>query len=332
MNTMPRRLPQPPAKRSTALPAVLMLAAALTLLVSCTFDLNYDKYAIVYGISDYATISDLTYTDDDARDMAALLTSQGFQVVSRITDNGSAPLFDTPQYEAHYDQLLTDFADAATIANLDQDDLFLFYFSGHGGQDLASSGTTENSPGTDRFDEIVALVNAAFDDEILLSDDELAGLLQAIPCVRKIIIIDACNSGGFIGNSLEADAIPPDFTPGSNSFLEIVGNAISLYNNFDTNGSDINPSDALMITASGERELSYELGDYENGVMTYFLLESATKGDRNGDNYITVSEAYHHIYNGINKNWNNSWNAMMSDVFFPRVSGGPVDYILFVKK
>ena len=66
---MLRRLSQPLAPRSPAVPALLILAAALTLLASCTLELDYDKYAIVYGISDYPVGGDLASTDDDARDM-----------------------------------------------------------------------------------------------------------------------------------------------------------------------------------------------------------------------------------------------------------------------
>ena len=65
--------------------------------------------------------------------------------------------------------------------------------------------------------------------------------------------------------------------------------------------------------------------------MTYFLLESAERGDVNGDNYITVSESYFYIYNHINKDWNPVAYLNGADVYFPHISGGPVDYILFTK-
>ena len=52
--------------------------------------------------------------------------------------------------------------------------------------------------------------------------------------------------------------------------------------------------------------------------------------DLNRDGYITVSESYNYIYRNINENFNAvAWP--FTDVFFPHVSGGPVDYILFVK-
>jgi hypothetical protein len=308
------------------------MVLGLVLLASCAFELDYDKYAIVYGVAEYPVSNVLTYTDDDAWEMAALLSAQGYQVTTRVTDDGAVDDLDPPNPpnidEASYDQLYRDFA--AVAAQADLDDLFVFYFSGHGGPG-ATTGM-EDAPGSDRYDEAVALVDDTLLNEILLWDDELAGLLRTIPCARKIVIIDACNSGGFVGNQLEADAIPPDFSKGSDGLFEIIGNTISLYSNFEDYGSDITPADALVIAAAGEREESYEDFSYENGVMTYFLLESAKYGDANGDSLITVSEAYYYVYRNINREFNPS--AALSpfqDVFFPHTSGGPVDYILFTK-
>ncbi|UCF97178.1 MAG: caspase family protein [Spirochaetaceae bacterium] len=306
----------------------ISLATVLALLAACTFDLNYDKYAIVYGISDYpGTADDLSSTDDDARDIEALLTSQGFQVIVRVTDDGT---IDDPDGgatanidEASYDQLTRDFQNVAAQADLD--DLFLFYFSGHGIQ--IPLVTSENTPGSDGEDEAIVLISDDLNLKVNLIDDDLAGLLRTIPCARRIVILDACYSGGFIGNSAEADAIPADYSQGSNGLFETLGDTIYLYANFQDYGSDIRPSDAVVIAASGEQDFAYESGG--NGVMTSYLLESATMGDLNSDGFVTVSEAYFYIYKNIDKYFNAVFWPY-TDVFFPHVSGGPVDYILFV--
>jgi hypothetical protein len=216
-------------------------------------------------------------------------------------------------------------ADRDTIAAVATiDDLFVFYFSGHGGQTIAgTNGGTENTPDSDSEEEYIALYDAG------LTDDELATLVRTIPCVRKVVILDACFSGGFIGNSLEADAIPPNYSEeGSNGLFGSLGNAIYLYANFQDYGSDIPPGEALVIAASGEQDYAYETDD--NGVMTGYLLESATLGDLNRDGYITVSESYFYIYRNINKYFNKLYGPS-GDAFFPHVSGGPVDYVLFTK-
>lgn len=302
---------------STLLPALILiagLAAGMALLGSCTFDLDYDKYAIVYGISDYPppglSSGDLSVADDDAVAMAALLTDQGFTVILQI------------DADATKTQLLSDFT-AFSGATTTLDDLFVFYFSGHGGQEVAGTGGgTENTPDSDDLEEFIAL----HDDE--LSDDELAVLLQGIPCARKVVILDACFSGGFISNALAADAIPPEYYDGPKGIFGTLGDAIYLYANFQDYGSDIPPSEALVIAATGEQDVAYETDD--NGVMTGFLLESATKADYNFDGYITVSESYFYIYRNINKRFNQLYGAS-GVAFFPHTSGGPVDYILFTK-
>ena len=297
---------------SALLPALLLtagLAAGMALLTSCTFDLDYDKYAIVYGISDYpGTANDLSVAHSDAEAMEALFIDQGFTVILK-TDAAATKT-----------ELLGDFT-AFSGATLD--DLFVFYFSGHGSQaDAGWDGGTETTPESDGLEEYIAL----YDDE--LTDDALAQLLRAIPCARKVVVLDACFSGGFISNALAADAIPPEYYDGPKGIFGTLGDAIYLYANFQDYGSDIPPGEALVIAATGEQDVAYETDD--NGVMTGFLLESATKADYNFDDYITVSESYFYIYKNINKRFNQLYGAS-GFAFFPHTSGGPVDYILFTK-
>ena len=295
--------------RSSPLPA-LILAGGLALLASCSFDLDYDKYAIVYGISDYPDpVTDLSVADDDALAMRDLLDDQGFEVIPYTRTDSAATS----------GQLVADRDSIAAVATID--DLFLFYFSGHGGQtDIV--GGMENTPDSDADDEYIVL------HDVGVTDDQLAQLLRAIPCARKVVILDACFSGGFISNALAADAIPPEYYDGPKGIFGTLGDAIYLYANFQDYGSDIPPGEALVIAATGEQDVAYETDD--NGVMTGFLLESAAEADYNFDGYITVSESYFYIYRNINKRFNKLYGDS-GVAFFPHTSGGPVDYILFVK-
>lgn len=320
---------------SRALPTQISSIAALASLAllfslsGCTLELDYDKYAIVFGISDYpGPAYDLSYCDEDALGMESLFLEQGYPPSNIYLEIDSTAT--RTNLEAHF----------STIAlKAKEEDLFIFYYSGHGGQRPEDPQTgSEETYGSDSLGEWIFLHDSIqYIDpnyvEVLseaISDDELAVLLRTIPCVRKIVIIDACNSGGFIGNVLEKDGIQADFSSGSDGAFANLSDAIYLYTNFDGYKSDISPADALVIAASGEREESFE-GLYDHGIMTYFLLESATKADMNGDDYITVSESYYYIYKSINANWNYTLNAQLYDVFFPHVSGGPIDYILFTK-
>jgi len=290
---------------------MLMMAAAL-LFGGCSFDLDYDRYAIVYGIADYAgDPNDLTYTDDDAVEMAALLTAQGYSVTLRT----SIPSNPTGVTQAQVD---SDFSNARAQAG--KDDLFLFFFSGHGGQD--SSGQFSEPPPGDDADEFIVLSDGTPGGDFYIIDNELGDLIASIPALKKIVIIDACHSGGMIGNSLEVDATPPDYTGTTDSSL---GQAISLWANFTGEAYDISPSDALVISASGESEYSWEGGiPYNHGFFTYFLLETPDHGDNNGDGYVTVTEAHYYIRSAL--------IHFFSDptmLYSPHVSGGPVDFVLF---
>jgi hypothetical protein len=294
--------------------AGLCLLAVVPL--GCVLDAPYDKYAIVYGISDYeGTGNDLQFADDDAQSMKALLESQGYNVSLQINSDATKN-----------NLLVSDIPIVASSAKAE--DLFVFYFSGHGGQ--GASGT-ENA-GSDSRDEWIYLYDSLADKTQTFNDDQLMAALSAIPCRRKVILLDSCNSGGFIGKGLDADGTPPSLLEGGQSRLATLADAISLYANFDGSSADIPPWEALVISASGERELSYEDGSpFNHGIFTYFLLQSESSGDRNGDGFVTVTEAYDYIRTQINNEWNLKY-GLPTAVFSPHVSGGPVDYVLFTAR
>jgi hypothetical protein len=95
-----------------------------------------DAYAIVVGISDYpGSTSDLLYCDDDAQDVYSML----------IND------FNFKTENVYYFQDSS--ASKSAISNafdliasqIREDDIFFFYYSGHGGAGTSSTGTTSYS-------------------------------------------------------------------------------------------------------------------------------------------------------------------------------------------
>ncbi|GAH07678.1 unnamed protein product, partial [marine sediment metagenome] len=216
------------------------------------------------------------------------------------------------------DNMIADFDTAKAQAG--KDDLFLFFFSGHGGQ--ATQDQFSEPPPGDDADEYIVLSDGDGGANYYIYDNELGNLIASIPALKKIVIIDACNSGGLIGNSLEVDATPPDYTGTTDSSLS---EAISLWANFSGEAYDISPYDALVISASGEREFAWE-GDppYSHGFFTYFLLKTPQYGDDNNDGYITVTEAYAYARTNLLSLFSGD-----SRVYAPHVSGGPIDFVLF---
>lgn len=115
---------------------------------------------------------ELTACEFDANDMRAIAEGQGFEPRSLLTK------------EATSDAVLAAIERAA--GELDQGDLFLCTYSGHGGQVPDRNGEDEE----DRSDETWV----AYDRQIV--DDELYALWgRFAPGVRIFVLSDSCHSG-----------------------------------------------------------------------------------------------------------------------------------------
>ena len=133
-------------------------------------------YAVMVGISNYAgTASNLAYTADDARKMAETLRRQGVLAPESVvlTDAQATP-----------SAVRAAFARVAAAAG--PNDMFLFFYSGHGTQVAA------RAPGEpDNRDEAIALIGG------LLLDDEMAQMFRTVRAGVSILALDSCFSGGF---------------------------------------------------------------------------------------------------------------------------------------
>jgi metacaspase-1 len=139
----------------------------------------------------------LTACEADANDMAAIAESLGYETHKLLTA------------EATSSAILEELANAVT--ELEDGDIFLLTYSGHGGQVPDTNGDE-----TDRMDETWV----SFDRQIV--DDELyAAFGTFAPGVRIFVLSDSCHSGtvlevvlaavqpGVVSAS-EAKAMPPD--------------------------------------------------------------------------------------------------------------------------
>lgn len=133
-------------------------------------------YAVMVGISDYAgTASNLAYTADDARKMAETLRRQGVLAPESVvlTDAQATPA-----------AVRAAFARVAQAAG--PNDMFLFFYSGHGTQVPARA---QGEP--DSRDEAMALIGG------LILDDEMAQMWGQVRAGVSMLALDACFSGGF---------------------------------------------------------------------------------------------------------------------------------------
>ncbi len=334
---------------------MVLLAAALA---SCSM-FNYsgivtNRWALVYGVTTYTmnpSGPNLQFPHMDASGMAAVLQANNYTVKSRWVDgsgtvwknNASVGQVGQPQYDSggnFSDPGLTTpeaptkaniLADMQALANVvGPNDVVLVYFSGHGTQDTSVTPPREYF---DPYESVAYFANpGGFYDNPPTSvrDDELASAFSAIRTPRKVLILDTCDSGGFIGNLLEVDWTPPAYLGGA----MFVGpgtlfQAISNYFSMQSSPTGLSPYGAQVMSAAGRDESCYETSSLGHGVMTYYLLQGlqGSQADLNHDGHVTVLEAFSYARAGIDQNWNP--NAPSGYTFEPHISGGPVDFVLF---
>lgn len=342
--------------------AVCLLALAAT--GSCSFDYSgmvVNKYALVYGVTTYTVSAspnapNLQFPHMDASAISSVLASNGYTVGSRWVDaaghvwnNGvdtsltiGTPVVVAPDGSTYNGagtgdgvapskaRILSDIQALSGVVG--PNDVLLIYFSGHGTQD------TSVTPPHEYFDPYASVLDdgsGKFYDYPAPSirDDELATAFAAIKTPRKVLILDTCNSGGFIGNQLEADWTAAAYLGGAS----LVGpgtlvQAIANYASMQSSPTGMSPYGAQVLSAAGRDESCYETPTLGHGVMTYYLLQGlqGSQADLNHDGHVTVLEAFAFAKAGVDQNWNsNSGVVAAQDTFEPHVSGGPVDFVLF---
>jgi hypothetical protein len=137
-------------------------------------------YGVFVGINDYPEGgSDLPYCDADAT-----RTARAFRRHFDMDRDHSVVLTNS---EATPEEIRKAIAEVGAMAG--PEDMFVFFYSGHGDQVPRPSGPDVADP--DGNDETLA----AYGGDI--SDDEFAALLDEIHAGTTMVVIDACFSGGF---------------------------------------------------------------------------------------------------------------------------------------
>jgi hypothetical protein len=210
------------------------------------------KYAIVYGIADYSNVEiNLAYSANDAISVSRLLEKYGYTVILR-TDT-----------TATIKNLEADFSTMAGI--VDDNDLFMFYFSGHG---LSKQTLLDFGDSTAPDDYFAMLLNHQFTYSNMLdyikensvSNGKLTQLMSRISKGIKIAVIDACYSGGAITNRPVVDYSPDDFNghygddPDLKTILDDAGH-IYKTNVLGRNGTD---PGYMILSSCGRNEISWD--------------------------------------------------------------------------
>lgn len=147
-------------------------------------------FAIMVGISDYGSEDlNLPYTDDDALKLAETLRREGVLNPSSVVLTNA---------QATVAGVRSAFQRVARQAG--PDDMFLFFFSGHGDQtegDVADVSAFEPDGRT----ESIVLRDGS------ISDNEMARLFGTLRTRLSLLVLDSCYSGGFARNVVDRPGV-----------------------------------------------------------------------------------------------------------------------------
>jgi hypothetical protein len=208
-------------------------------------------YAVVVGVANYNHMRTLNYTDDDAYRLAMFLRSpEG----GALPQNQISILIDEDATKSKTLQTMHD-----VFARADENDMIMFYFSGHG---LKGSFIPSDFDG--------------FNNQI--SHEDVNKVMAKSAAKFKICIADACHSGS-----------QEEFAAKS---VESTSNAIaSYYKAFD----NISNSTILLLSSKAE-EKSLESSGLRQGIFSHFLIRGLSgEADYDKDNIVQIDELYHFV-------------------------------------
>lgn len=351
---------------------LLWIAGLLAGLFSCALEPAWTPkgVALVYAGQFYTQVSPLNAPGNDGRAMANVFLKNGYDVLYR-QDDGLASYYNGltnysgGQAQATYSQLVLDFQYAA--AHLQSGDNFVFYWAGHGDQfhtvlDMNSfnsgfSVQPEDYPGQFKESTLIlydtirgpgGFASQAAMTAVTLSGRKLTELLQTLPAgVNKIVLVDACMSGGLMDQGKEI-AVQPNYTVPNEYPFNFGDNLWQAYQGAYS-GSGRIPTDMVVLTAAGGAEttpdklfdINFDLtanynyrGTTYQGPYTYQILKAldllGTEADRNGDGYVSTTEIHAVAAEGF-QGWKNEYAAKRLIPGWnnsPRISGGPLEFLL----
>lgn len=216
-------------------------------------------YVLAVGIADYKEINDLNLCENDALTMAALMEDAGAEV--SVIKGPSAT----------HENVISSLR--GLLAKAKSEDSVIFYFSGHGYEggfccwDMATNSPSfsQGQLGKGIEKTKINTVNRYYGG---LSYAELQVLFRNCRATKKVVIADACFSGG-----------------------------LKKGNHINTSVQSAKKGDLIFILSSRPDETSLEMDGSNNGLFTTYLLEGLSGGsDINSDGLITIGELYDFVY------------------------------------
>lgn len=214
-------------------------------------------HILAVGINKYQNASyNLNYARSDAEAFVEKVQQHGKSIFKSVN---VVPIYDE---DATKDHIVTGFK--SIIARAKPEDVFVFYYAGHG---------TLDEEKNEEYYLVPTEITKLYGDPAQLaskgiSATELKGFLTQLKSQKQIILMDACHSGGAL-KTLNVRAAAAD----EKAIVQLARS-----------------SGVVMIASSGTKQFATEFDQLKHGVFTYALLEALDgKGD-NGDKKITVNE------------------------------------------
>ena len=224
------------------------------------------KEALLVGVSNYGgdPKNDLIGIDLDIDKMKRLFGGFGFDDIKVLYNRDSLKIGD---YLKEY------------AKNLNSNDTFALYYSGHG-----SYISDKNGDEIDKRDEVLVLSDGV--DNIPFVDDDLNYFLNAIKA-RKLIIFDSChsgtvNKGGY--SSVKAKTLPSNQLKVS---LDTLGKGLKI-------GREIEGGDYIVLSASKDSEESLATTNgslFTNEIYRLLSSQNSLKSIREEATYNIISYA-----------------------------------------
>lgn len=147
------------------------------------------------------------------------------------------------------------------------EDVFIFFYAGHGVMGETTSGDTIQFH-LIPHDVTQMYGNPAILEEKAVSAESLKKLCTSVKATKQLLLIDACQSGGIV-ESFDVRAVPQEQAIAK--LAKSIGTTI--------------------LTATAKERFAREAADLGHGFFTYSIIRALQgKGDINEDGYITVME------------------------------------------
>ncbi len=221
------------------------------------------KYALIVGVSRYddPEIGDLNFAAQDAREVGACLSEVcGFDEVRTLVSGG--------EHEPDHISVVEALHNFAPILN--KEDLFLFYFAGHGihtanGSFLLASNSRIRMP------ELAAVPMPLLQQS-----------LSRLDAAERVLILDACRNDPQQGRGDSDNLLTQEF---SRDILAVAKAPCE----------GVSPAATCVLFSCSEGERAYEWPDKCHGAFTWYLLDGMRGAAHDAQGRLTIQSLSRYV-------------------------------------